>query len=143
MKMSIPLPLVFSRQQTKFVVLSFSFLDIRLVGGRNKYEGRVEIYIRGRWGTICDDYWGRGRRHRIFHRRLPNANVACRALGLGRAEKVFRKASKFGRGKGKPIWLDDVYCRGSERALMDCHHRPIGRHNCSKRHGEDVGIRCR
>ena len=31
--------------------------DIRLVDGKTKYEGRIEIYYRGRWGTICDDKW--------------------------------------------------------------------------------------
>ena len=30
-------------------------LDIRLVGGKYLWEGRVEIFLHGVWGTFCDD----------------------------------------------------------------------------------------
>ena len=45
--------------------------DLRLVGGTNQYEGRVEICFSNTWGTICDGFWSQ-----------PDANVACRQLGF-------------------------------------------------------------
>ena len=101
--------------------------DLRLVGGEEAHEGRVEIYHDGQWGTVCDDYWG-----------LTDARVACRQLGYPDAVRERRRAH-FGEG-ADPIWMDNVQCTGSETALADCRFRGWGVHNC--RHSEDAGVEC-
>ncbi|PIK58445.1 hypothetical protein BSL78_04666 [Apostichopus japonicus] len=98
--------------------------DVRLAGGSTLYEGRVEIYYDGSWGTVCDDSWS-----------IVDADVVCRQLGLGDAEDT----RQFGRGTGR-IWLDDVRCLGTESRLDSCSHRGWGVHNCD--HYDDAGVRC-
>uniref|UniRef100_A0A671VT53 Soluble scavenger receptor cysteine-rich domain-containing protein SSC5D n=1 Tax=Sparus aurata TaxID=8175 RepID=A0A671VT53_SPAAU len=100
---------------------------IRLASGSNQCSGRVEIFYKSQWGTVCDDQW-----------ELTNAYVVCRELGCGHAVSALTDAH-FGRGSG-PIWLDDVECTGQESALSHCNHNGFGENNCG--HGEDAGVIC-
>ena len=45
--------------------------EVRLIGGQNYTEGRVELCVSGEWGTICDDLWGNS-----------EAEVVCAQLGF-------------------------------------------------------------
>lgn len=73
------------------------YRQIRLVGGKTHFEGRVEIFHDGKWGTICDDSWD-----------INDAKVICKEMLLGDAQE----AVIFGRlGTGttkQPIWLSQV-----------------------------------
>ncbi|XP_035791603.1 uncharacterized protein LOC118466427 [Anopheles albimanus] len=101
-------------------------LQIRLAGGRDSQEGRVEINYRGTWGTVCDDDFG-----------VREARVICRQLGFNGTAEV--RKNTFPPGTGQ-IWLDQVACNGTEASIEDCVHWHWGEHNCG--HTEDVGVRC-
>ncbi|XP_029474408.1 neurotrypsin isoform X2 [Rhinatrema bivittatum] len=104
-----------------------AFFPIRLVGGSTAFEGRVEVYHGGQWGTICDDQWDDA-----------DAEVVCRQLGLGGVAKAWNQAS-FGEGSGA-VLLDEVQCTGNELSIEQCTKNAWGEHNCA--HQEDAGVSC-
>jgi hypothetical protein len=46
-------------------------VQIRLVDGKTPFEGRLEVFYRGQWGTVCDDQFD-----------VRAAKVACSMLGF-------------------------------------------------------------
>ncbi|XP_046542990.1 deleted in malignant brain tumors 1 protein-like isoform X1 [Haliotis rubra] len=100
-------------------------IQVRLAGGLNKYQGRLEIMYRGVWGTVCDD-----------HFQVPEATVVCRMLGFGSSGTPLYHP---GGGSG-PIWLDDLACSGTESSLVNCSSGGWGEHDCD--HKDDAGVDC-
>ncbi|XP_078343106.1 protein bark beetle-like isoform X1 [Oculina patagonica] len=97
---------------------------IRLSDGDSYRVGRLEIFLNGQWGTVCDDSWD-----------MRDTEVACRQLGFLEAKSYYT----HGNGTG-PNWLDNVNCQGTEISLLECKHIGIGVHNCG--HSKDIGIEC-
>ena len=100
---------------------------LRLAGGNWNGEGRVEIFHKGSWGTVCDDFWD-----------INDARVVCREIGYQNAVSAPQSAH-FGSGDGQ-IWLDNVQCQGHESSILNCQHAGWGVENCD--HDEDASVIC-
>uniref|UniRef100_A0A8C3QZK6 Lysyl oxidase homolog n=1 Tax=Cyanoderma ruficeps TaxID=181631 RepID=A0A8C3QZK6_9PASS len=99
---------------------------VRLKGGANTGEGRVEVLKNGEWGTVCDDNWN-----------LVSASVVCRELGFGSAKEAVTGA-RLGQGMG-PIHLNEIDCTGFEKSVTDCKFNTESQ-GCN--HEEDAAVRC-
>ncbi|MCJ8742910.1 hypothetical protein PDJAM_G00087700 [Pangasius djambal] len=98
---------------------------VRLVNGGSRCAGRVEVLHDGQWGTVCASAWD-----------MKDAAVVCRELRCGEPVDL-RYWADSGQGSG-PIWIYDLYCRGSESTLNNCSSR--GGHDCY--HVIDAGVIC-
>uniref|UniRef100_A0A3B4AD39 SRCR domain-containing protein n=1 Tax=Periophthalmus magnuspinnatus TaxID=409849 RepID=A0A3B4AD39_9GOBI len=104
--------------------------SVRLISANGLPDrGRVEIYIRGEWGSVCDDLFTRAA-----------GTVVCRQLGYSTALVVMKRAILGAAEDNVKIQLDNVECSGSEYSLLQCKRSKVGEHNCS--HKEDVGVIC-
>ena len=94
---------------------------LRLVGGSNKYSGRVEVKKNNIWGSICSTSFD-----------AVDGAVVCKQLGFG-----FDRIQNFGNGDGQ-IVMTDVDCAGNETSILKCRHNS---NNCSLR--QDAGVVCK
>nr|XP_014349420.1 PREDICTED: deleted in malignant brain tumors 1 protein-like [Latimeria chalumnae] len=81
--------------------------QLRLINGESLCSGRLEVYHKGSWGRVFDDFWD-----------LSDGQVACRQLRCGNVIAVYT-GSRYGKGKG-PVWLNRVECQGDEDVLWNC-----------------------
>jgi len=108
---------------------------IRLIdedGYPSRRGGRVEVFMNGQWGTVCDDETDND-----------TAKVVCRQLN-GHVTHSARTFDGYGRhsffkNRPFPIWMDEVDCAGTERSIFLCKSSPF-EHDCG--HGEDLIVGC-
>merc|ERR1712121_114095 len=96
-----------------------------------KFFGRLEVFMHGEWGTVCDDFAADAL-----------ANVVCSSL-FGRyiydAQVIINIQYNISYAPFH-IWMDDVMCTGDESSIYDCDRNPAGESDCS--HKEDIALNC-
>ncbi|XP_029437962.1 deleted in malignant brain tumors 1 protein-like [Rhinatrema bivittatum] len=115
-------------QKDKFGVTcsGSSVSRVRLVNGQHSCEGRVEVYYNNTWGTVCDHDWD-----------IRDAAVVCRQAGCGPALEATAEAGDS--PDSGPVWLDGVFCSGTESDLSLCGSKML-KNQCSS--GQRAGVRC-
>lgn len=98
---------------------------VRLVEGNGVSSGRLEAFIDGGWGAVCDDK---------FDENDNGTNVVCRSLGFtsGTQGDATNTDDTFA--------MDEVICTGTESSLQQCTYTDVTAEDCSA--SEAVLITC-
>ena len=110
--------------------------ELRLRGSPVPHAGRVELRIKGIWGTISQDVW-------YFPLRPGATRVICRQLGFSDAV-ISVGFSVYGPGVD-PEWLnswDLNGCLGHEKNVLNCSYRSP-RFKTYHSHRSDATVVCK
>ena len=102
--------------------------SVRLVGGDEPTQGRVELFHAGSWMSVCADHWT-----------IQEARVVCRQLAMPSATEA-TGGLRFGQGSGGMSAYDYVCVSSSyQRTIFEC---LVERYSdCSNRSGI-AGVVC-
>ncbi|KAL0880639.1 hypothetical protein ABMA27_001864 [Loxostege sticticalis] len=108
-------------------------VPIRLLGGRTPHEGRLQVRIDEKWGTVCNYRWN-----------IINAAVVCNQLGLVlNPNDWFLEPNEIPTaGMTEDTILSNVECTEFDTDITKCKAETREHFENSCDHENDVGIRC-
>ncbi len=99
-----------------------------MADGSGPYEGRLEVFFQGEWGTVCLV-------EELDYGQMPQ--TVCNQIGAGNWKASATR--KFGPGVGR-IWLEGIRCNGDENGIDSCKYPAWGAVTCD--HSMDIGVKC-
>ncbi|XP_017468948.1 PREDICTED: protein bark beetle isoform X1 [Rhagoletis zephyria] len=110
-------------------------MPVRLVGGAGDYEGRLQVYLDGRWGTVCDYGWT-----------VLNAALVCHHLGYTLNPRDWRlhRSQMPTVGVTEDVIVSNMRCTEHDTDITKCRaeYATRGEFENSCSHDNDVGMRC-
>ncbi|XP_045183524.2 deleted in malignant brain tumors 1 protein-like [Mercenaria mercenaria] len=107
-------------------VLPLNVTDTRLVNGTGPYDGRVEFFVDGHWGTICNRYVD-----------MYDAQAICNTHNASLA--TYFDTALYGEGSG-PVLIGYISCGSGRDHVNECSYYSPFRSSC--RHNYDLSIAC-
>ncbi|XP_015594324.1 protein bark beetle isoform X2 [Cephus cinctus] len=108
-------------------------VPVRLLGGKTNLEGRLQVRIGEKWGTVCNYGWT-----------IRDAALVCHQLGLTlESDNWFMERSQIpSAGTNEDIILSNVQCTDDDIDVSKCKAESQGEFENSCTHDNDVGVRC-
>ena len=108
-------------------------VPVRLLGGKTNLEGRLQVRIGEKWGTVCNYGWT-----------IRDAALVCHQLGLTLdPDDWFLERSQIpNAGTNEGIILSNVQCTEDDIDISKCRAESANEFENSCTHENDVGVRC-
>ncbi|XP_031833217.2 C-type lectin domain-containing protein bark beetle [Nomia melanderi] len=108
-------------------------LSVRLLGGKTNLEGRLQVKVGDKWGTVCNYGWT-----------IRDAALVCHQLGLTLDPDnwLMERSHIPSAGINEDIILSNVRCTEDDNDISKCRAETQQNFENSCTHENDVGVRC-
>ncbi|XP_033297170.1 protein bark beetle [Bombus bifarius] len=108
-------------------------VPVRLLGGKTNLEGRLQVKVGEKWGTVCNYGWT-----------IRDAALVCHQLGLTLDPDnwLLERSQIPNAGINEDIILSNVRCTVDDNDISKCKAETEQNFENSCTHENDVGVRC-